>query len=81
MTLKSHDIMLNSRSISVLQNNPQAVHHVIENDFNLQVKIFQIADVQRQADVKPTQAISIPSNPTECCSCDAGAIGDVRVIQ
>lgn len=56
-------------------------HHVIEDDFNLQMEIFLIADVQSLADIKPTWAISIPSNPTEHYSCDAAAIGDVGVIQ
>lgn len=56
-------------------------HQVIEDDFNLQMEIFLIVDVESLADIKPIEAISIPSNPTERCSCDAAAIGDVGVIQ
>lgn len=55
--------------------------NVTEDDFNLQMELFLIADIQSLADIKPTQANSIPSNPTEHCSCDAAAIGDVGVIQ
>lgn len=55
--------------------------HIIEDDFNLQMEIFLIADIQSLGDIKPTRAISIPSNPTERCSCDAAATGDVGVIQ
>lgn len=57
------------------------MHHVIEDDFNLQLEIFLIAEVPSLGDIKPTQAISIPSNPTERCSRIAAAIGDVGVIQ
>lgn len=57
------------------------MHHVTEDDFNLQLEIFLIADIQRLGDIKPTRTLSIPSNPADRCSCDAAAIGDVGVIQ
>lgn len=85
MTFESYEIILNPNSISILQNDPQAKNiievHVIEDDFNLQMELILIADIQSMVDIKPMQAISIPSNPTERCSCGAAAIGDVGVIQ
>lgn len=34
------------------------MHHVIEDDFNLQLEIFLIADIQRLGDIKPTRTLS-----------------------
>ena len=46
-------------------------HFVIGDECNHQMEIFLIADISGLGDINPTQAASIPSNPTECCSCDA----------
>lgn len=42
-------------------------HLVIRDEYNLQLEIFLIAEILGLGDINPTQAISIPSNPTECC--------------
>lgn len=54
-------------------------HLVTGEEYNFKLGIFLIADILGLCDIKPTQAISIPSNPKECSS-DAVAIGDVGVI-
>ena len=80
---KSHEQMLASlkkhKRITIFVPTVQKIHSVrwrkkhlvIGDEHNLQLEIFLIADILGLGDIKPTQAISIPSNPTECCSCDA----------